>query len=159
MARNFWRNYRLGHGVFDHYRLDNDGSVVLGGARFAAGEPIRHSFSGCMAVRPAGPDQYLVIRRPDSIPSYFRFEHGAWYRWVPLYRANKWRYEWFALVRFWGPAVCLVPLGMLLVCFTFVAGLSAFVVNPGRALAGTGIFLVLVLACLSGGAPNNGRKP
>lgn len=141
--------------IFDQYRLEADGCVLLGGVRFRPGDLIDLHFANHHASRPALPDAYLLVERPDGIRSYFQFQNGVWYRWTAMYRANAWRYGWHDIVRSWGPACPLIAACFLVIAITLAATLVAFIVDPKRALIGIGLSILAAIALIAGGTNDN----
>lgn len=63
----------------------DDGTVALGNLSFASGtEIVNHRMGRCMVNRDYGPGQLLVIDRPDGESFHYAYQHGLWYRLIPL---------------------------------------------------------------------------
>lgn len=63
----------------------DDGSVSLGSHSFSNGvEIVNHHMGACVANRGRGAKAVLVIDRHDGESYYYAFQHGEWYRLMPL---------------------------------------------------------------------------
>ena len=76
-----WRCYSVGPlAIFDQYRLEADGSALLGGIRFKPGDVVDLRFSNHHATRPALPDAHLCIERPDGTHTLSMVAPNEWGR-------------------------------------------------------------------------------
>lgn len=63
----------------------DDGSVSIGSHSFANGvEIVNHHLGVCVANRDRGARSVLVIDRHDGESYYYAFQHGQWYRLIPV---------------------------------------------------------------------------
>lgn len=145
-----WRSFRVGHGVFDRFRLNPDGSVLLGSQKFALGEPLDFRWSGYRAHRDSGSAAMLLLTRPDGISVCFCYQQGNWYRYTALFKVGRWRLAWDEIVCGWGLASVFIAIIAMLIPLTGIAVLIAFVWSPWQALVGLGWCVFgLLAACIA----------
>jgi hypothetical protein len=131
---------------FGTLELRKDGVVRVNECRFSVGEAIDLTFdSGYRALRPSGPDEFLVFRRAGSLPMVFSFENGVWKRWVRVFRIGHWRFVFRDLFRSWGIGAPFVLAALGICGWTVVR--SLYLLLSARTLWILTTLVVLATVC------------